>query len=247
EEVDRLGFLEKVQCGTVDLSVLIHIEVVGTEEVGDPDDGVAVEHQRAQHGRLRFEVVWGNAPAGHSRRGGAEVDPQALVTISGMRAVTSLCSLTWLAAGPMARMGSGNSILRRSSVIPCCCFSAEAATSLLSPALPVPLTSSSRTIFTASYRKPAPSLPPGAGPLPHRFPAMPDVLVESAGPEGDPLLVLVDHLFGGSVDEHLDRQNSQCQRIHLAQHRKPQWEVDHRVVDRDQGSGQGNLVLLGNP
>src|SRR5207253_9869512 len=28
EEVDWLGFLEKVQCGTVDLSVLIHVEVV---------------------------------------------------------------------------------------------------------------------------------------------------------------------------------------------------------------------------
>src|SRR5207245_10093096 len=107
------------------------------------NDGVAVQHQRTEHRGFGFQVMGRHPTAnGRRRRRASQVNRQAEVTISGIRAVTSRCNFTWAVPGPMALTGSSNSILRRSSVMLCCCLSADATSALVTapnslPSLPL--------------------------------------------------------------------------------------------------------------
>src|SRR5947208_6507610 len=132
QQVDRIRAVVEVQRRAVNLSMMIQIEIIGTEEIGHPDDRVAVEHQRTEYRRLGFKVVRRHAAAGRrwSRRA-SQVNRQAEVTISGILAVTSRWSFTCALPGPIALTGSSNSIFRRSSVMPCCCLSADATSALV--------------------------------------------------------------------------------------------------------------------
>src|SRR2546422_8793358 len=82
---------------------MIQIEILRTEEVGHPDDRVAVEHQRTEYRRLGFKGVRRHAAAGRRRsRRASQVNRQAGVTISGSLAVTSRRSFTRAPPGPLA-------------------------------------------------------------------------------------------------------------------------------------------------
>src|SRR5207302_657448 len=132
QQVDRIRAVVEVQRRAVNLSMMVQIEIIRTEEIGHPDDRVAVEHQRTEYRRLGFKVVRRHAAAGRRRsRRASQVNRQAEVTISGIRAVTSRWSFTCALPGPIALTGSSNSIFRRSSVIPCCCLSADATSALV--------------------------------------------------------------------------------------------------------------------
>src|SRR5437867_1486493 len=155
QQVNRIGPVVQVQRGAVDLRVMVQIEVLRTEEVGHPDDRVAVEHQRTEYRRLGFEVVRRHAATGRRRsRRAPQVNRQAEVTISGIRAVTSRWSFTCALPGPIALTGSSNPIFRRSSVMPCCCLSADATSaSVTAPnSLPSFPLRSFKTTWAASSR-----------------------------------------------------------------------------------------------
>src|SRR5437867_107838 len=155
QQVDGIGAVVQVQRGPVDLRVMVQIEVLRTEEVGHPNHGVAIEHQRTEHRRLGLQVVRRHAATGRRRsRRAPQVNRQAEVTISGIRAVTSRWSFTCALPGPIALTGSSNSIFRRSSVMPCCCLSADATSALVTapnslPSFPL---RSFKTTWAASSR-----------------------------------------------------------------------------------------------
>ena len=79
----------------IDLSVMVEIEVLRPQEVGDPYDGIAIQHQGAEHRCFRFQIVgWHAATDRRQCRSASQVNGQAEVTINGILAVTSRCSFT---------------------------------------------------------------------------------------------------------------------------------------------------------
>src|SRR6185295_7837298 len=54
---DRLAPLEEVEDGRVDAAVGLAVEVLGPQEFGDLDDGIAVDEDRAEHGLLGLEAL----------------------------------------------------------------------------------------------------------------------------------------------------------------------------------------------
>ena len=57
DDVDRLAPLEQVEDRGVDAAVGLAIEVLRPQELGDLDDGIAVDEDRAEHGLLGFETL----------------------------------------------------------------------------------------------------------------------------------------------------------------------------------------------
>ncbi len=65
EDIERLAVFVELEHNFVDVIVGVLVEVSRFEEVGDLDDRVFVQHQRAEHGLLSFEVVGRNAQLCH--------------------------------------------------------------------------------------------------------------------------------------------------------------------------------------
>ena len=57
DDVDRLAALEQVQDGGVDPRVRLTVEVGRPQELGDLDDRVAVDEDRAEHRLLGLETL----------------------------------------------------------------------------------------------------------------------------------------------------------------------------------------------
>ena len=57
DDVDRLAPLEQVEHRLEDLAVRLPVEVRGPQELGDLDDRVAVDEDRAEHGLLGLEAL----------------------------------------------------------------------------------------------------------------------------------------------------------------------------------------------
>ena len=57
DDVDRFTAFEQVDDGGVDPAVGLAIEVLGPQELGDLDHGIAVDEDRAEHGLLGFETL----------------------------------------------------------------------------------------------------------------------------------------------------------------------------------------------
>ena len=57
DDVDGLTALEQVDDGGVDPAIGLAIEVLGPQELGDLDHGIAVDEDRAEHGLLGFETL----------------------------------------------------------------------------------------------------------------------------------------------------------------------------------------------
>ena len=57
DDVDRLAPLEQVEDRRVDRAVGLAVEVLGAQELGDLDDRVAVDEDRAEHRLLGLETL----------------------------------------------------------------------------------------------------------------------------------------------------------------------------------------------
>ena len=68
DDVDGLAPLEQVEDDRVDLGVGLPVEVLGLEELGDLDDRVAVDEDRAEDGLLGFDGLRGQAIDHSARR-----------------------------------------------------------------------------------------------------------------------------------------------------------------------------------
>src|SRR5207248_1515317 len=246
-----------------------------TEEIGHPDDRVAVEHQRTEYRRLGFKVVRRHAAAGRrwSRRA-SQVNRQAEVTISGIRAVTSRWSFTCALPGPIALTGSSNSIFRRSSVIPCCCLSADATSALVTapnslPSFPlrsfkVTWAASRRTAralasdssrcsrwtAVAFCRSTCSCAPRVAGWASLRgirkFRAKPSAtsLVSPALPVPSPVLLHGYNAASCHLDDHPHCEASEGNGVYLSEHRDAERYVDYGMEDPCQAGRDGQLISL---
>ena len=56
-DIDGLAPLEQVQDGRVDPRIRLAVEVLGPQELGDLDDGIAVDEDGPEHGLLSFEAL----------------------------------------------------------------------------------------------------------------------------------------------------------------------------------------------
>src|SRR5438874_2102498 len=73
----------------------IELELIRAQDVGGSHDGVAIEHQGAEHRAFRFQTVGGHVAAGRRRRPRAATDnSQAYAAISGVRHVFGLAGLS---------------------------------------------------------------------------------------------------------------------------------------------------------
>ena len=57
DDVDRLAALEQLEDGRVDRGVGLPVEVLGSQELRDLDDRVAVDEDGAEHGLLGLEAL----------------------------------------------------------------------------------------------------------------------------------------------------------------------------------------------
>ena len=76
DDVDRLAPLGQVEHHRVDPGVGLPVEVLGLEEVGDLDDRVPVDEDRAEHGLLGFDGLRRQA-IDHARRDSTDVAGQS--------------------------------------------------------------------------------------------------------------------------------------------------------------------------
>ena len=71
DDVDRLAALEQLEHRLEDLAVRLAVEVRGPQELGDLDDRVAVDEDRAEHRLLGLEALGRQAiDHGHLEDGG---------------------------------------------------------------------------------------------------------------------------------------------------------------------------------
>ncbi len=61
DDVDRLAALEQVEDRGIDAAVGLTVEILGPQELGDLDDGIAVDEDGAENGLLGFETLWRKA------------------------------------------------------------------------------------------------------------------------------------------------------------------------------------------
>src|SRR5207244_2399477 len=137
----------------------------------------------------------------------------------------------------MAFTGSSNSILRRSSVIPCCCLRADATSALVTApnSLPsFPLRSFNTTCMASNLTASAFA---SSSSRCSRWTVVAFLRFTRPCPPFVAALARPLH-------EHTDRQHGQGYRVHLAEDRQTQRDIDHRVQDQRHGGRERQLVAL---
>ncbi len=61
DDVDRFATFEQVEDGGVDAPVRLTVEVLRSKELGDFDDGIAVDEDGTEHRLLSFKALWRKA------------------------------------------------------------------------------------------------------------------------------------------------------------------------------------------
>ena len=85
DDVDRLTALPELEHGGVDAPVRLPVEVLGPDDVGDLDDRVAVDQERAKDGLLGFDALGRKAVEGHADSDGMRGGNQSIVAESRFR------------------------------------------------------------------------------------------------------------------------------------------------------------------